>query len=238
MSKLHLVGFKDWFAPKSTGLIENPSRVLVEKVERDPHVREELIKSLGGKITDVRTALLPVPMEGEPKEAFAKFRRALGDLLRLVDPTQDVFIGFGQGDIALRKPDLESVFRNRFKMRGSPEEFTLKREEPLGWEIGLRERAKNIANRVDGLGVSEDAGSFYCNALGFATFEQFPLNRSLFVHLQGLSNAETAEKIWTANQEMLSAEGIKSAAEMPYGAHEQNLVMLKELVAVWKPFEL
>lgn len=236
MSKLHLVGFRDWLAPASSGLIENPARLLIEEVKRNAALREEIIGAFEGKIDEVRIAILPVPLDGEPREAFAKFRRALADLLRSVDQDQDLLLAFGQGSLASQRPVLEAVFRNKFKV-GNSEEFTLKKEEPLGWEIGLRDIAKNISTRVEGMGHSEDAGAFYCNALGFAAFEHFHLKHSLFVHLPGLPTAELAEIIWHANEEKMRAAGINSAAEMPYATLEQNVEMIKKLVSVWKPFE-
>lgn len=237
MSKLHIFGFKDWCAPKSSGLIPNPARLLVEEVAGNSELRDEIIRSFGGKIDQVVTSILPVPTGADVSELFATFRQALLEVLSTVDLGKDYAISFGQGNLTSGKPVLEASFKNRFKTRDSTP-IALNPDESFDLQIGLGELAKGISTGVEGLGYSEDADTYYCNALGFITFSQFPLNRSLFVHLPGLPSSELAQIIWHANQEQMRGLGINSAVEMPYATLDQNVEMLKKLVSVWRSFEL
>ncbi len=226
MSTLHLFGFEQWLESKSAGKIENPSELLVRAVKNNPVLVREM------DVDRVRTAILPVP----PK--LRTFSEKLRPILDSIDVRcGDLCLAFGQGAMPQKSHVLESRFVNQFKpVVGNPQKINM--DDDADRVVGLGGLSKTIVRRVNKAGFNIDvgvnAGNFYCNALGYITFQKLPLGNSLFVHLPALSDAETAEKIWYANEVGLKSAGITTLEEMPYSSPEQNIELFKALIDAWK----
>ena len=236
MSTLYLTGFTDFSAPKSTGLLSNPSRLLIQHIENTPGSKEALAE-LGG-YANVITTLTEVP-QGDNFEALAKISKtSAGKILSALTNT-DAIISFGQGRFTQRAPVIEGRFENTLNwgaLGSSAIDTNQALNHSVGQGDGLGKLVQDLEVMYPGLSLGTNAGNFLCNLWGYMAHEAAP-GRSLFVHLPGCSDRLIAEKLWAANEAKFRETGLSYASEMGAPSVEDNFGFLKKLVSTWRSFK-
>lgn len=236
MSTLYLSGFEDFTAPKSTGLIPNPSRLLIEYIERIPGTKEALAK-LGG-FDEVITLLKRVPV-GEDFETLRTLSKHTALQVLSLMENSDAIISLGQGSYTQKGPLIESRFVNKLTWDQLGAGLIDPNKLPnhtLGQGDYLNNLVQQLQKTHPQTKKGVDAGEFVCNLWGYLAQSAAP-ERSIFVHLPGSPNEEIARKLWRANELFFRGKGLSSHLDMGYPTVEDNFAFLKTLVSVWRPFE-
>lgn len=102
MDTLFITGFEDFLEPPSIGRLPNPSRLLIDYIERTPGLEEELLALSGFK--SVRTLVRPVPRQAKLNKFRNKSRQSIRRIL-----AQVTFIE--QWALALNKKFVAQAFK-------------------------------------------------------------------------------------------------------------------------------
>lgn len=239
MKTLHITGFADFLAPKSTGMLPNTSRLLVEAVEQQWESLQGLGVSAGAD--RVETRVFPMPQETEVAAMQIAFSRHLQVFLASLNLETDAWLAFGQGAIEQKAPRLEPEFTNALTMGGHtvpivPGEALTKKTGPG------REDTQTLVKRVRAQGEpleeGVDAGTFLCNWVGAEGYALLG-DRARFVHLQALSNRDMTAPLWAANKDIPSfRKKVPAFEDLTAADVWANYKTADALLQAWRPFEL
>lgn len=239
MRTLHITGFADFLAPKSTGMLPNTSRLLVEAIQEHESLRAVLRENVGAE--EVRTHVFPMPAEKEVGWMLSAFRPHLGRFLEGIDQDNDAWLALGQGAIEQKAPRLEHEFKNVLTM--GKNSVPILPERPFMERVGPGlDSTRNLVNGVraqgENLEIGVDAGSFNCNWVGFEGYESLG-DRARFVHLQTLCNGDYAAPIWAANKDIPDFRTkVPEFEDLTHATVWDNYRTVSALLKVWRPFDV
>ncbi len=233
MSTAHIWGYPQWYNNSKIGPVENPSEAVMNIINADPSLVKEIMGVF--RVDAIRTAILPVPRGSSLRQNFDDFMEVFQPELDLVRPG-DVCIGFGQGYILNKSATLETRFTNRFEdplIPGCVEKID--ENDDLDNVVNGPENAEEIVEKAKADGanivVSDDSGTFYCDATGYLASKKAPTK---FFHFLTFSDKKTAVAMWNAFSEPLKKDGIPSAQDMPYSTPEQNVGIFRSVLKALK----
>ncbi len=234
-STLHVLGFADW-VPVDGQWLPNPARLLAELVNEEPF-RGRLLEASG--FENLSTGVLPVPQgPGGAAENFRIYRDALAPLLADVKD-EDLVLGFGQhfpsrGDLAL-----ETAFANSFANLGKNPQPIVPVEGPriLEPQLSAHLEERVAAGALPGVALTQLAGDFFCNALGFDLTGRFP-GRALFFHLHNISDPALRGAYWKIyGPVMVKTKMAQSAEDLACVSTEDTFDRLCGVLRVVREFK-
>lgn len=234
MSTLHVTGFEDWMDLNSTGLLPNPSRLLVEALERDTSYKERLLAS--ADVDRLETCLFPVPKNLGRLGNVQKVIESVRNLHGRMQPGDQV-LSLGQGRFTQKGPVVEPRFKNEFRYTDQNFWMPIHEEPIVHADLDVEGLVAEIQKTHPNIQVGTDAGTYFCNLVGYLNTGALR-ERALFVHLPGMAgevNREALKRFWAANGSALQSAGIDQMEDLPHSVAD-NFAAVETIVKVWRSF--